>query len=85
MLATPYIKNIEVLPELNINDTAGTGPRVIAYRRDEEAVALNMPMNPQFLESQQKNLTTMWPLLSACGGVVVFLPESISRMDGMGA
>lgn len=85
MLATPYIKNITVLPELITGDAAATGPRVIAYRRDEDALALNMPMNPQWLESQQVNLTTKWPLIAACGGVVVFLPQSISRMDGMGA
>ena len=84
MMATPYIKNIEVLPELNLGDAAGSGPRVIAYRRDENALALNMPMDPQWLESQVVNLTTKWPLLAACGGVVVFLPQSISRMDGMG-
>ena len=84
MLATPYIKNITVLPELNLQDAAGTGPRVIAYRRDENALALNIPMNPQWMPSQEKNLTTMWPLISACGGVIVFLPQSISRMDGMG-
>lgn len=84
MASTPYIKNIEVLPELNTGDTAGTGPRVIAYRRDEAAVALNIPMDPTWLPSQTKNLTTVYPLLGACGGVIVFLPQSISRMDGMG-
>lgn len=85
MLATPYIKNITVLPELITQDAALTGPRVIAYRRDENALALSIPMNPQWMPSQEKNLTTMWPLISACGGVIVFLPQSISRMDGMGA
>lgn len=85
MKTTPYIKNIFVLPELETADAAGTGPRVIAYRRMEDAVALNIPLNPGWLEGQKKNLQTAWPLLGACGGVIVFLPASVSRMDGMGA
>ena len=82
--ATPYIKNIDTLPELKTQDAAGTGPRVVVYRRTPDALGLSMPLNPTWQTPQVKNFVTVYPLLGACGGVVTFYPRSIARMDGMG-
>lgn len=79
----PYIQNIDWVPELSTADSAGTGPRAVAYRRDPEVLTLEIPKEPQFLPPQARNLETVVPVHGKIGGVIVYLPLACRFMDSI--
>ena len=70
----PSIKRVEPWPWLDTADTAGTGPRGIAYKRDPEVVELVIPMEMVQSAPQAKNLAFVVPCEGRYGGVCVYYP-----------
>lgn len=82
-LATnPYIKSVEWLTELS---TAGAGgiTRAFAYRKDPEALTLEIPQSFEQLAPQETGLEVVIPCHSRIGGVLIYYPLSIAYADGV--
>lgn len=79
----PYIQNIDWVPELSTSDSAGTGPRAVAYRRDPEVLTLEIPKEPQFMRPQERNLETVVNVHGKIGGTLVYLPLACRFMDSI--
>lgn len=80
--SNPYIKNIFPWQAL---DTAGSGSttRMVAYRRDPDALQLVIPQEFEQLAPQQENLTTVIPCHARIGGVILYYPLSMAYGDGI--
>ena len=77
-----YIKNVDWLNELT---TAGAGStkRMIAYRRDPEALTMEIPQDFEQFDPQPRNLEFVVPCHSRFGGVLMYYPLSAARGDGI--
>lgn len=77
-----YIKNVDWLNEL---ETAGDGglKRMIAYRRDPEALTLEIPQDFEQFDPQPDNLEFVIPCHSRIGGVLFYYPLSACFADGL--
>ncbi len=77
----PHIKNIEWLNEL---ETAGAGStrRMMAYRRDEDALTLEIPQDYEEFAPQEKGLEFEIPVHERIGGVIFYYPLSACYADG---
>lgn len=75
-----YIKNVEWLNEL---ETAGSGgsKRMMAYRRDPEAVTMEIPQDFEQFDPQPENLEFVVPCHSRFGGVLFYYPLSAAYAD----
>lgn len=76
----PHIKNIEWLNEL---ETAGAGSsrRMMAYRRDEDAITLEIPQDYEEFSPQEKGLEFEIPCHERIGGVIFYYPLSACYAD----
>lgn len=77
-----FIKNVDWLNEL---ETAGDGQtkRMIAYRRDPEAVTMEIPQDFEQFDPQARNLEFVIPCHERFGGVLWYYPLSACYADGM--
>jgi hypothetical protein len=77
-----YIKQVEWLNEL---ETAGAGStkRMIAYRRDPEAITMEVPVDFEQFDPQPKNLEFVVPCHQRYGGVLFYYPLSACFADGL--
>lgn len=75
------VKNVDWLNEL---ETAGVGPskRMVAYRRDPEALTLEIPQDFEQFDPQPRNLEFVVPCHSRIGGVLFYYPMSAVYGDG---
>jgi len=64
-------------------DAAGTGPRIMMYKRDAEHVHFEMPLAPTELPPQAKNLALDINSWCRAGGVAYEYPLSGTYMDGI--
>lgn len=78
----PYIKNIEVAPELK---GAGSGATdlMIAYTRSPDKLTFEMPQPFEQLPVQVQGLKFVVPCHSRVGGVIVYYPYSMAGMHGI--
>jgi len=78
----PFIKNVTWLNEL---DGAGAGgvDRMFAYRRNPDALTLEIPQAYETLPVQERGLEFVVPTHSRCGGVLIYYPLSITFADGI--
>lgn len=76
-----FIKNVDWLNEL---ENAGTGQsrRMMAYRRDPEAVTMEVPQDFEQFDPQPRNLEFVVPCHSRFGGVLFYYPLSAGYADG---
>lgn len=76
-----YIKNIEWMSEL---ETAGAGGtrRMMVYRKDPEAVTMEVPQDFEQFDPQPRNLRFVVPCHQRFGGVLFYYPLSAAYADG---
>lgn len=82
--ADPYIRNVDQWPYLETADAAGTGPRVVAYRRDKRVISLVIPQQFEQFPPQAQNLGFKIPCHSRYGGVTIRYPLGMVYVDGVG-
>lgn len=77
-----FIKEVDWLNEL---ETAGVGgsKRAMAYRRDPEAVTLEIPQDFEQFDPQARNLEFVVPCHSRFGGVLFYYPLSAVYADDL--
>lgn len=80
--SNPYIKNIDSWYKLGTADAAGTGPRLICYKRDPEVLTLEIPQEFEQLPPQAKNLAFQIPVHARTAGVIMYYPMAVAYMDG---
>lgn len=83
-LATnPWIKTIGTWSKLKLADAAGTGPRMVTYRRHPDKLSLEIPQDYETLPVQQVNLSFKTPCHERIGGVIIPYPLSVLYMDDL--
>lgn len=80
----PYIRNIDTWFLNELADTDGTGPRVVAYRRDPEVLSLEIPQEFEQLPPEARNLSFIVNCHARVGGVLIYYPLAVAYMDGIG-
>ena len=77
-----YIKNVFSVPRMK-GAGAGGLDRMAVYRRDPDALTLEIPQDFEMLEEQARGLEYVTPCHSRIGGVIVYYPLSIAFADGI--
>lgn len=77
-----YIENIETWYKCKLADAAGTGARMMCYKKDPVVMELEIPQEFQQLPPQARNLSFVVPCHMRIGGVVVRYPLAAAYMDG---
>lgn len=80
---SPYIRNVGSWNHLDTADEAGTGPRMICYKRDPRVVSVAIPMEALQHEPERRGLMFSVPIEARYGGVIVRIPLAIRYMDGI--
>ena len=77
-----FVKSVEWLNEL---ETAGASStrRMMAYRRDIDAVSLEIPQDFEQFDAQPRNLEFVIPCHERFGGVLFYYPLSAAYGDGI--
>jgi len=78
----PFIKSVDWLNELKGVGVAGSDS-MLAYRRDPDALTLEIPQDFEQLPVQEEGLEFTIPCHSRLGGVLIYYPLSIARGDGI--
>ena len=78
-----FIRNVESWYQLETANAAGTGPRIVAYKRDPTKLELVLPLAFEQEPPQARNFAFVVNCLARCGGVVFYYPRSASYMDGI--
>lgn len=78
---SPYVKKVEVVPELN---GAGTGDTnvVMMYKKSPDKLTLEIPQPFEQFPPQAEGLEFVIPCHSRCAGVIVYYPLSIIKAEG---
>jgi len=79
---SPYIKSVGWLNQLKTGG-AGSTTRMIAYRRDPDALTLEIPQNYEQLAPQERNLEYVVPCHMRTGGVIFYYPLAMAFADGL--
>lgn len=79
--SNPSVRNVDWLNEL---DGAGDGgvDRILVYKRDPQALTLEIPQDFEQFPVQEKGLEYEVPCHSRCAGVIIYYPLSICFADG---
>jgi hypothetical protein len=77
----PWVKDVLSWHKLETANAAGTGPRMIAYRRDPMVLALKIPQEYETMPPQAKNLAFVVPAHMRTGGTVIRYPVAVAYMD----
>lgn len=78
----PFIKSVDWLNELKGAGVGGSDS-MVAYRRDPDALTLEIPQDFEQLPVQEEGLEFIIPCHSRLGGVLIYYPLSIARSDGI--
>lgn len=79
----PFIKQVDWANELTNAGAGGSIDRMIAYRRDPEALTLEIPSDYKQLEPQLRNLEYVINCVESIGGVIIYYPLSVCYADGL--
>ncbi|HKI87196.1 MAG TPA: encapsulin [Thermoanaerobaculia bacterium] len=79
----PWIQSVGTWDKLKTADDAGTGPRMVTYRRDPDALQLEIPQEFEIFPVQQHNLVFLTPTHARIGGVSFFYPLSAVYTDDL--
>ena len=83
-LATnPYITTVETWNYLKTADEAGTGPRLMVYRKQPRIVEARVIMEVMQQPPERRGLRFFVPMESRFGGVVCRFPLAMRYMDGI--
>lgn len=77
-----FVKNVDWLNELETAGDMGT-KRMLAYRRDPEAVTMEIPQDFEQFDPQARNLEFVVPCHERFGGVIWYYPLSACFADGI--
>jgi len=77
------VRMVDFWYKLNTADAAGTGPRMVVYKKDPEVLELVIPQDFEQFPPQAKNLSFVVPCHARCGGVVIRYPLAMVYMDGI--
>jgi hypothetical protein len=77
------ITNVDYWHKLAEADAAGTGPRMVTYKRSSEVLELVIPREFEQLPPQARMLSFVVPCHARCGGVVVRYPVAMLYTDGI--
>lgn len=80
--SNPWVTNVGTWNKLALADAAGTGPRLVCYKRDPEVLTLEIPQEFEQFPPQAKNLAFLVPVHARIGGVIVYYPIAMAYMDG---
>lgn len=80
--SNPHIRNVEPWHKLAGAGAGGTD-RMVCYRRDPDALELNIPQEFEQFPPQAKGLEFEIPCHARTGGVLMFYPLSASYGDGI--
>ena len=78
----PYVKNMDQWSKLSNQNAGGTGGRIVVYRRDENALTLEIPQEFEQFAPQLEGMEYTIPCHARIGGVVFYYPLSAVYMDG---
>lgn len=81
LATSPYIRNVESWHKLDTANVAGTGPRMVMYKRDPEVIELVESQAFEQMPPQVKNLAWKVPCHSRIGGVKLVYPLGMSYAD----
>lgn len=76
----PWIRNIDEWDKLETAAADG-GPRVIFYKRSNEVLELEIPLDFEQLPPQARNLAFIVPCHGRIGGTKIYHPLAIAYMD----
>ncbi len=76
----PFIKSVDWLEEANAAGAGGV-PRLVAYRRDPDALTLEIPKDFEQFSVQEKGLAFKVPVHQRIGGVLIYYPLSMAYGD----
>jgi len=79
----PFINMMDSWYKLATADAAGTGPRMVTYKRSSEVLELVIPQEFEQFPAQVRNLTFMVPCHARVGGVVIRYPLAVLYTDGL--
>jgi len=79
----PFVGDVFWSEKLDTADAAGTGPRMVCYRREPRVLALKIPMDYTTLPPQAKNLAFVVPAIMRVGGTVMRYPVNVTYMDNI--
>jgi hypothetical protein len=82
LTTSQYVKNVDVWNKL-AGAGAASADRLVAYRRDPEALELIVPQEFEQFAAQQEGLSWTVPCHARCAGVVAYYPLAISYGDGI--
>lgn len=80
--SNPHCQEVVWVNELK-GAGAGATDRMVAYRRDPEALTMEIPSEFKQLPVQEKGLEYKVPTHHRFGGVIVYYPLSVSYADGI--
>ncbi len=78
-----FITGVDWWHPLALANAAGTGPRMLAYKRDEEHLHFELPLAPRELPAQVQGLALSVNSWARAGGVVWEYPMSALYVDGI--
>lgn len=79
---SPYITDVDQWSKLKGQNAGGTGGRIVVYRRDENALTLEIPQEFEQFAPQLEGMEYTVPCHARIGGVVFYYPLSAAYMDG---
>lgn len=78
----PHLQEIVWVTELK-GAGAGATDKMVAYRRDPDALTMEIPSEFKQLPVQEKNLEYIVPTHHRFGGVLIYYPLSVAYADGI--
>lgn len=78
----PHLQEIVWVTELKGAGAGGTD-KMVAYRRDPDALTMEIPSEFKQLPVQEKNLEYIVPTHHRFGGVLIYYPLSVAFADGI--
>lgn len=79
--SNPYIKQVEQWWQLNTANAAGTGRRIMAYKKDPGMLEFALAMPFKQLPPQPRNFAFVTPCEAKVGSVCFYYPLSAAYMD----
>ena len=82
MKNNPHLKEIVWVTEMKGSGAGGTD-KMVAYRRDPDAVSMEIPSEFKQMPVQENNLEFKVPTHQRFGGVLIYYPLSVAYADGI--